>query len=413
MRIFRSAVLMTVMGISLVLVGAQLSTACRGDTCDGSKVKTPENPKVDVSTLRSLHAFSGEDFPRLINPGFLLADDTELYGELRNGGPDGLGLIFFLGKDGDDYRVLHSFTPEGPPGQYPVGLSLLEDGILYGVTAVGGAGRRGTVFSMEKDGGNLSLLHSFTGGEEDGYQPTGALVASGTTLFGMTWYGGAGPNGVVYSLETDGNGFSILHSFLAGGDGCYPSGSLALYNGKLYGMTEYCGLHGGGIVFSIGIDGRDYSVLHSFAGGLEDGWRPTGSIIRVGNALFGMTEQGGAWNRGVIFSLSTDGSGFSITHSFDGCDGGLPTGAQNLQACGSRLCGAVRRGGTKRSGVVFSLEQDGNDFRVLHDFDDHVEGSPQGILFHSGVLYGFAFSGSPAPVPGRVYRLTGFQSAPQ
>jgi len=157
---------------------------------------------------------------------------------------------------------------------------------------------------MNADGTGFGLLHSFAGGAGDGQTPSySTLVVSGPTLYGMTIGGGTASLGTVFRVNADGTGFSLLHSFTAaGGDGWAPSGSLTLSGSTLYGMTRQGG-GAAGTVFKINTDGTGYSILHSFAGGANDGSRPQGDLTLVGSSLYGMTVTGGTANQGVIFSF--------------------------------------------------------------------------------------------------------------
>jgi len=81
-----------------------------------------------------------------------------------------------------------------------------------------------------------------------------------------------------------------------------------------------------GTVFSINTNGANYSVLHSFNG--ADGAKPSRGLVhdRNGN-LYGMTSNGGSSDMGVIYKVSTSGSGFSKLFDFTQSSGGHPTGA--------------------------------------------------------------------------------------
>src|SRR6266404_7853476 len=82
----------------------------------------------------------------------------------------------------------------------------------------------GAVFAISADGTGFTNLHVFTAillsypppGNIDGAQPWGGLILSGNTLYGTTFGGGSWSNGTVFRLNTDGAGFTNLHSFTAG-----------------------------------------------------------------------------------------------------------------------------------------------------------------------------------------------------
>ena len=57
-------------------------------------------------------------------------------------------------------------------------------------------------------------------------------------------------------------------------------------------------------------------TLHEFSGGTTDGGRPQGALTRDGTKLYGMTSQYCAAGWGGVFTMSTDGTGFTILHDF-------------------------------------------------------------------------------------------------
>jgi uncharacterized repeat protein (TIGR03803 family) len=115
----------------------------------------------------------------------------------------------------------------------------------------GGIGNDGTIFKINTDGSGYSVLHSFLGGVSDGGNPFGSLTLSGTTLYGMTNDGGASNVGTIFKFNTDGTGFSVLHNFAGNSsDGSFPSASLTLSGSTLYGMTLSGGSSNLGTTFS-------------------------------------------------------------------------------------------------------------------------------------------------------------------
>jgi uncharacterized repeat protein (TIGR03803 family) len=160
---------------------------------------------------------------------------------------------------------------------------------------------------MGTDGSGFGLLHEFTGLADDGGRPYGSLTLDGSTLYGMTRQGGDGDVGTVFSIGTDGGGFSLLRGFAGGAsDGADPHGSLTLSGTTLYGMTEDGGDSNYGTIFSMETDGSNFSLLHEFAGGNDDGSWPRGSLALDGTNLYGMTYWGGDSNRGVVFSMAAN-----------------------------------------------------------------------------------------------------------
>lgn len=245
--------------------------------------------------------------------GSLITDGTFLYGIAQAGGINNYGTIIKIKPDGTGYAKLHDF--DNINGSFALG-SLISDGVfLYGMTGQGGIDSAGTVFKIKPDGTGYTKILDFTG--TNGRMPKySSLISDGTFLYGMTYAGGigsciGGPGGcgVIFKIKPDGTGYSKLFDF-AGTNGNYPFGSLVYDGTFLFGMTSSGsnGINVGGNIFKIKPDGTGYSDLFDFAGG-ANGWGPSGSLISVGNFLYGMTVYGGTSTNctsngcGVIFKI--------------------------------------------------------------------------------------------------------------
>ena len=215
------------------------------------------------------------------------------------------------GHERCEYQNLLSFTGTGgaASGEYPLGSLTLSGTTLYGMTSQGGTSGNGNVFSVGLNGANYQNLLSFTGtgGAASGeYPQEGSLTVCGTTLYGMTAVGGAGGDGNIFSVGTNGTNYQNLLSFTGTGgaaSGLGSFGSLTLSGSTLYGMTDQGGADGHGNIFSAGIDGSDYLNLYSFTGGTdqENTW---GDLTLSGGTLFGMTAGLGVFGyNGTVFAL--------------------------------------------------------------------------------------------------------------
>ena len=77
--------------------------------------------------------------------------------------------------------TLHSFDQDPTNGAYPEAGLTLVGSTLFGTTRGGGDDGLGTVFSMNPDGSDYQVLHSFTGAATDGQGPDGNLTLVGST----------------------------------------------------------------------------------------------------------------------------------------------------------------------------------------------------------------------------------------
>ncbi len=73
-------------------------------------------------------------------------------------------------------------------------------------------------------------LAAFT--NDDGAGPGARLVLSGGTLYGTTEGGGHYGSGTLFKMDTNGNGFKVLHSFAADFG---PPTEIVVSNGMFYG----------------------------------------------------------------------------------------------------------------------------------------------------------------------------------
>jgi uncharacterized repeat protein (TIGR03803 family) len=287
----------------LVLSGSTLYGLTPAGSSIGLGLVFREN--INASGYTNLHSFAGAPKNGAIPYGSLTLANGKLYGLTMHGGTNDLGLLFRMNADGIGYTNLHVFVGYPSDGGYPMGDLILSGTTFYGMASEGGPGNFGTVFRLNIDGTGYTNLHSFAGYPSEGSGPAGSLTLDGSTLYGMTQQGGANMKGTVFKMNTDGSGYTNLHSFAGGaGDGASPQGSLTLVNGWLYGMTPFGGASDYGVVFRVSTDGSSYTNFHSFAGGAGDGATPYGSLMLSGSTIYGMTYYGGTNNEGVVFTLS-------------------------------------------------------------------------------------------------------------
>ena len=293
--------------------------------------------------------------------------------------------------------VLKSFEPNliNVAGFYPkAALIPGPDNTLFGTAYGGGPSGWGVVFKIQTDGTGLTVLWNFSGGS-DGANPVAGLLLSGSTLYGTTFSGGASGFGTVFALNTDGSGFTNLYSFTGGSDGANSTAALVLSGSTLYGTALQGGSSGLGTVFALNTDGSGFTNLYSFTGGLDCG-NPYAGLLLSGSTLYGTTTGSNAViaDFGSVFKINTNGGGFAVLKTFVGTeDFGNPFGG--LVISGSTLYGTAAFGNNNEGyGTVFSLNTSGGDFTTLHAFDFTDGGGPYGTLVLSGsTLYGTTFGG--------------------
>lgn len=166
----------------------------------------------------------------------------------------------------------------------------------------------------------FTTVHNFTGGN-DGANPEAGLLFSGNTLYGTASGGGISGNGTVFAINSDGTGFKVLHSFTGDSDGKDPQTGLILSGNTLYGVTTEGGSTDNGTVFAVNTDGKGFTVLHTFTGAFgtntnTDGALPMAGLVLSGNTLYGTAGSGGSATNGTVFAVNIDGTGFKVLHDF-------------------------------------------------------------------------------------------------
>lgn len=329
--------------------------------------------------------------------GGLLLSGNLLYGTTSAGGSNGAGTVFSVNSNGSGLAVIHAFAPLGngaatnSEGANPQSNLLLAGGRLYGTTLYGGSDGAGTIYAVNTNGTGFTVLHTFT--VSDGANPYAGLAISGGTLYGAAFAGGARGKGTLFSLGTNGANFAVLHDFNGSTDGAHPAGTLVLAGGSLYGTAEFEGPNFSGTVFSIGTDGSNFKVLYAFSA-LDpvlfvnaDGAYPQAGLLLSGSVLYGSTQSS-------LFSLNTNGAGFSVLHYFaDNADGSILNG--NLALAGNALYGTAYAGGTNFSGTLFSQNTGNTNFTVLYTFSGADDGGAPngGVVLNGNSLIGTASSG--------------------
>ena len=392
---------------------------------------------VTAQTFTNLHSFTAVSgpFPYTnsdgANPqGGLILSGTNLYGTAANGGRLGAGTVFTVNTDGTNYTILHTFT-NSPDGAYPEAGLILSGSTLFGTANGGGdSSSDGTVFKVNTNGSGFTNIYTFTGGT-DGANPTAGLILSGTNLYGTTYgnfSGNPGGNGTVFKVNTNGTGFALLHGFsalsasspYANNDGANPQGGLILSGTNLYGTAQYGGAWGNGTVFRVNTNGTGFTNLHSFTTNSasfpytnSDGASPQAGLLLSGNTLYGTANLGGTWGNGTVFTVSTNGTGFTTLHSFTAISGPLSTNSDGaypeagLFLSGNTLYGTAGYGGSSGKGTMFAVNTDGTGFTNLHSFTGGSDGAyPRAGLIQSvnNTLFGTANVGGSSG-KGTVFKL--------
>ena len=267
--------------------------------------------------------------------------------------------IFSLAFISPTQAVTYQIVTEFPTSNYggPVaGLTLSPDGTTFYGTKATEFTNSGEVFSVGVDGSQFDSLHSF---QSFSVYPSSSVIQNGSTLFGTATSLNSGFNytSQIYSLNTNGSGFQVLHSF--GGsppsEGGVLNSQLTLVNSVLYGTIT-----GPGALlqelFSLNTDGSNFQVLHAFPQSLV----PSSGLLQVGSTLYGAASGDSVDGLGgAVYSYDMTTSTYHVLATIPS-DQPAPVG--NLTLVGSTLFGMTSNG-------VVSVGLDGSNYQTLLSFN--------------------------------------------
>ncbi|MBS9524135.1 T9SS type A sorting domain-containing protein [Litoribacter alkaliphilus] len=211
--------------------------------------------------------------------------------------------------------------------------------------------------------------------------------SKGQRVFGTGQDGGPKGGGTIFSMNPNGDNFTIEHAFEL------PiSGPIALaqgMDGNYYG-TNYGGIYGQGAISRYAADGTEVQVLHYFEGG-EMGGQPFGQLIQDEDGNFYGFALGGQTDDGILYRFNSQG-GFTILHHFNSATavGGNPRDGVTLGSDG-RLYGTT---GSSLdgfgAGAFFVIDRDGTGLTTFREFEGFGNGSPSSKFYEGpdGLLYG-------------------------
>jgi uncharacterized repeat protein (TIGR03803 family) len=369
----------------------------------------------DLIRCEQLHAFlGGTNDGEYLNDPVFEGGDGRLYGATINGGSVDGGVVFAMAKDGSGYVILHDFTGGSDDGLSPWGGVIQgRDGNLYGATRHGGTVDAGIVFSLNTNGTGFTIIRSFTTNANDGAYPLNTVIQGADgRLYGRTISGGTNNGNSIFGLNTNGSGYIVLYSFnsvLPDYDDSY-SGLVEGSDGLLYGTTSKDGALGHGSVFRLHKDGTGYQTLHDFENSATDGGYPYGGVYETREGvLYGTTSYGGPDHYGTLYRINRDGSGYTVLRYFiaTNSDGYLPVGAP-VEGPGDLLYGTTYFDKLNEAGTVYCVRKDGSGYTLLYRFNWSLpagaEPNARMLWGSDGALYGTTFLGG-GPVSGSVFRI--------
>jgi len=346
-----------------------------------------------AQTYTDMHDFKETDgccagAPSLMAQG----RDGNIYGATTSGGIHFYGNIFKITPSGTltdihDFDLTHGGYPQG-------GISMGLDGNFYGTTYQGGKGF-GIVFQITPSG-TFTELYDFTNTTDGAYPKTPPVQAQDGNLYGTT---NNGTIAVLYKITTAGV-FTPLVTLAAQS---YSPLILAT-NGNLYGTTLYGGTFNGGTVFQYTPTSKAFKTLFNF----KTEYSPWGPLMQgVDGALYGTTTAGGTGSAGSLYKLTTAGVYKVLVNFVTGSANGSSPFSGLVQGSDKFLYGVTSTGGANKQGVLYKVSTTGSGFTVLHDFITATGDTPLStpLLHTNGTIYGLTFHGGSVASNGVLYSM--------
>jgi uncharacterized repeat protein (TIGR03803 family) len=283
-----------------------------------------------------------------------------------------------------------------------------------------------TMAAAEADKPGLKELHKFT--EAPGVAAIRFMIAPDETIYGLSAGDGKFKKGTLFSLKTDGSGFTVLHDFFGGdADGEHPLSLIIEPDGKLLGVLD------AGKVFRYDPKSQQYGLIEitkrDYGPNYVVGYSADGKIIGMGGGTAGQFRD--------LFAMAPDGSGYTtvdnsqfakppklyaqivpaadggffavsppalvkfknltdpatVVHKFVNSpnDGSNPNSDLALDSKGN-LYGSTHAGGMSQQGIIYRVDADGSNYKVVYN-PDKFEFTRVFAASDDGKLYGIAKEG--------------------
>ncbi|GLB48301.1 hypothetical protein Y10_06690 [Neptunitalea sp. Y10] len=293
-----------------------------------------------------------------------MGSNGKTYGVARAGGTYNEGVIFSYEMATGAFTIVASFN--GTNGSYPFkGMVEAPNGKFYGTTVNGGTNSIGVLFEFDPVTNIITKKYDFS--MLSGYNSRSALVlVNSSEIYGTTSNGGANDDGVIFCYNFLTDTFTTKHEFDYT-DGAIPQGSLLkVGNSKIYGTCSSGGGNLGGVIYMYDTAYDTFSNVHDFVA--SSGYHSrAGLAIGGNNMLYGMTENGGTNNYGVLYAFNTVNNSYSVEYNFDGYyNGGWPYGVPTLDGTG-KLYGTTTYGGASNAGTIFEFDTSTGVLTKLYD----------------------------------------------
>ena len=225
-------------------------------------------------------------------------------------------------------------------------------------------------------------------------------------FWGITTRGGASDNGgTIFSTKDDGTNLQTRFSFPIDNPGSGSTkGQLTAFNNLLYGITQFGGKFNLGVIFSFNPQTNIYTRLYNFE--FVTGGSPTGTLTLYNGKFYGVASNGGSASTsslGVIFEFDPVTLVYTKKITFTGTTGSAlgGGGSNKMIEVAGKLYG-ISGFGLNNGGVLFEYDPMNNIYVVKKNFSnvDVNQKRIGNIVLYNNKFYGTGISSGSSSLGG-------------
>jgi uncharacterized repeat protein (TIGR03803 family) len=256
------------------------------------------------------------------------AKNGKLYGLTYGGGTSDNGVLFEFDPGTNTFTKKMDFNGVVNGSAPYNALMQASSGKLFGLTLNGGTDTSGVLFEYDVNTSTYTKKYDFNRLAKGCYPNGGLVEGKNGLLYGMTTLGGTNGTGVIFQFDTASSVYSVSYNFNAASDGISPQSSLVMASDhKLYGLATNGGALGNGTLFGFDPTSGSYSVKDDFNTTVTGGF-PYGDLLFICNQLV-ITSQPADTSKcqGSATLLRTSAVGTALTYQW--YKNGVPLGGAN------------------------------------------------------------------------------------
>ena len=335
----------------------------------------------------------------------------KLWGTTSGNGVNDQGTVFTTRNNGTNVRTQYKFASDESQGSNTRGGLVYCNGMFYGRTIFGGTDNKGAFYSYDPKTKNVTVIRNTDGLNGNGSSPYPFLTVFNNKVYGLTSRGGASGYGTLFEYDPVTNIFSNRVS-LNSSTGSNAYVTMVVYDGLLYGVLPSGGLYSKGTLFSYDPATNTFTVKVNFgnttANTITSPGYISGSLTVYNNRIYGTMNGGGVNGGGVLFEYDpatntyTPKKHINANHNVEG----VFATQSPMTPFNNKLYGVMSTGGPTNAGQLYEFDPATGNFAIKRNCDpnDGYGFSPSGtFLVEDSLLLGCATSGGAYNPGGTVY----------